>query len=101
MAATLDQISGGRLDLGWGSVPDELAAFGFGCAPARVRAHRLQETLEILKLLFTGKQVSYQGEYFELDGAVANPRPVQDAMSFRWWWGRNAVQGSRLHPEVY
>ena len=57
MAATLDQISGGRLDLdlGWGSVPDELAAFGFGCAPARVRAHRLQETLEILKLLFTGK----------------------------------------------
>jgi alkanesulfonate monooxygenase SsuD/methylene tetrahydromethanopterin reductase-like flavin-dependent oxidoreductase (luciferase family) len=82
MAATLDHISGGRLDLGlgWGSVPDEFDAFGIGYAPARVRAGRLKETLEVLKLLFTGERVSYKGDYFSLDGAVANPRPVQDPL---------------------
>ena len=82
MVATLDHISGGRLDLGlgWGSVPDEFDAFGIGYAPARVRAGRLKETLEVLKRLFSGERVSYQGEYFALEGAVANPRPVQDPL---------------------
>ena len=82
MAASLDQISGGRfeLGLGWGSVPDELVAFGFGNAPARVRAGRLKETLEVLKRLFTGEEVCYEGDYFSLDGAVANPRPLQDPL---------------------
>lgn len=82
MVATLDHISGGRLELGlgWGSVPDELHTFGIGNAPAPVRAGRLKETLEVLKLLFSGERVSYKGEYFALDGAVANPRPVQDPL---------------------
>jgi alkanesulfonate monooxygenase SsuD/methylene tetrahydromethanopterin reductase-like flavin-dependent oxidoreductase (luciferase family) len=82
MVATLDHISGGRLELGlgWGSVPDEFDAFGIGYSPAHVRAGRLKETLEVLKLLFTGERVSYKGEYFSLDGAVANPRPVQDPL---------------------
>ena len=82
MAASLDRISLGRLELGlgWGSVPDELVTFGIGNHTARVRAGRLKETLEVLKRLFTGEQVSYQGEYFSLDGAVANPRPLQDPL---------------------
>ncbi len=82
MVATFDHISGGRLELGlgWGSVPDELATFGIGHHPARVRAGRLKETLEGLKRLFTGEQVSYEGEYFSLDRAVANPRPLQDPL---------------------
>lgn len=82
MAATLDRVSGGRLELGlgWGSVPQELATFGFGAEPPRVRAARLRETLEILKLLFTGEPVSYAGRYWQLDGAIARPRPLQDPL---------------------
>src|SRR5204862_4220899 len=59
MAATFDVISGGRLELGigWGSVPDELRAFGFGPDPARVRAAKLKETLEILDAMFRGVTV--------------------------------------------
>ncbi|MHB8669462.1 MAG: LLM class flavin-dependent oxidoreductase [Acidimicrobiales bacterium] len=78
MAATLDVISGGRLDLGigWGSVPEELTSFGFEPGPPPVRAAQLGETLEILELLFSGEKVSYQGQHFHLEGAICRPRPV-------------------------
>ena len=78
MAATLDVISGGRLELGlgWGSVAAELKAFGVSDEPASVRAARLAETLEILELMFTGETVSYAGANYRLDGVTARPVPV-------------------------
>lgn len=78
MAATVDVISGGRLELGigWGSVAEELHDYGFGDEPAAVRAAKLAETLEILELLFTGEPVDYAGRYYQLEGAVCRPRPV-------------------------
>ena len=78
MAATLDVISGGRLELGlgWGSVEDELRRFGLRWDTPAIRAGRLGETVEILELLFTGEPVSYWGEHYTLDGAMARPRPV-------------------------
>jgi alkanesulfonate monooxygenase SsuD/methylene tetrahydromethanopterin reductase-like flavin-dependent oxidoreductase (luciferase family) len=79
MAATLDVLSGGRLELGlgWGSVAEEMAAFGLGDEPARVRSGRLAETLEILERLFTGERVDYTGRFYRLAGAIARPRPAQ------------------------
>jgi alkanesulfonate monooxygenase SsuD/methylene tetrahydromethanopterin reductase-like flavin-dependent oxidoreductase (luciferase family) len=79
MAATLDQLSAGRLELGlgWGSVAEEMAAFGLGDEPAAVRAGRLAETLEILEHLFSGERVDYTGRYYTLRGAIARPRPLQ------------------------
>lgn len=78
MAASLDVISNGRLELGlgWGSVEAELRTFGFGPEPAAVRSARLAETLELLELLFTGEPVTFDGRFTKLDGAVARPRPV-------------------------
>jgi len=78
-AASLDVLSGGRVELGlgWGSVPEEMAAFGLGNEPAAVRAGRLAETLEILDLLFSGERVDYSGRYYQLKQAIARPRPVQ------------------------
>ena len=82
MAATLDHISNGRLELGlgWGSVADELETYGIGRAPARVRAERLGETLEILEGLFAGEPFDYEGRHFRLEGAVTRPRPLQDPL---------------------
>ena len=68
MAATLDVVSGGRLELGigWGSVPDELRRYGFGDEPPARRAARLRETLEILAAMFTGEPFDHHGEHFDL-----------------------------------
>ncbi|BAH55431.1 LLM class flavin-dependent oxidoreductase [Rhodococcus opacus] len=78
MAATLDQISGGRLDLGlgWGSVEAELTAFGFPLGSKRERSEALGETLEILELMFTGEPFDYEGRQFQLHSAFGLPRPV-------------------------
>ena len=79
MAATLDVISGGRIELGigWGSVPVELEAYGFGPEPPAVRAARLRETLEILELMFAGEPFDYDGEHHRLRRAIGRPIPAQ------------------------
>src|SRR5256884_4955719 len=79
MAATLDVLSDGRLELGlgWGSVDAELRTFGIDAGPAPERAARLRETLEILPRMFTGEPFDYPGAHYELAGAVGRPVPVQ------------------------
>jgi alkanesulfonate monooxygenase SsuD/methylene tetrahydromethanopterin reductase-like flavin-dependent oxidoreductase (luciferase family) len=79
MAATLDVLSDGRLELGlgWGSVDAELRTFGLDAGPAPERAARLRETLEILPRMFTGEPFDYTGAHYELAGAVGRPVPVQ------------------------
>ncbi len=79
MAATLDVISGGRLDLGigWGSVPAELEMFGFGPEPPKVRSDKLRETLEILELMFAGEPFDYDGTHYRLRRAIGRPVPAQ------------------------
>jgi alkanesulfonate monooxygenase SsuD/methylene tetrahydromethanopterin reductase-like flavin-dependent oxidoreductase (luciferase family) len=79
MAATLDVLSGGRLELGlgWGSVDVELRAFGIHAGPASERAARLRETLEILPRMFAGEPFDYAGAHYRLEGAVGRPAPVQ------------------------
>jgi alkanesulfonate monooxygenase SsuD/methylene tetrahydromethanopterin reductase-like flavin-dependent oxidoreductase (luciferase family) len=79
MAATVDVLSGGRLELGigWGSVEAELETFGIGRGSPVERASRLRETLEILPLMFAGEPFDYDGERFRLAGAIGRPVPAQ------------------------
>jgi len=79
MAATLDVVSGGRLDLGigWGSVPFELETYGFGPEPPATRAAKLHETLEVLALMFRGEPFDYDGAHYRLHRAIGRPVPVQ------------------------
>ena len=79
MAATLDVISGGRFDLGigWGSVPVELEKYGFGPEPPAVRASKLQESLEIVELMFAGEVFDYDGTHYQLRQAIGRPVPAQ------------------------
>ncbi|MGE5138672.1 MAG: TIGR03619 family F420-dependent LLM class oxidoreductase [Rudaea sp.] len=76
--ATLDQYTGGRmvLGVGLGGVTEEFTAFGES-ADARVRAARLDESLEVLKGLWSGKPFSFQGEHLSVDNVTLSPVPVQ------------------------
>jgi alkanesulfonate monooxygenase SsuD/methylene tetrahydromethanopterin reductase-like flavin-dependent oxidoreductase (luciferase family) len=79
MAATLDVVSGGRLDLGigWGSVPDELARYGITGDPPAIRAARMRETLQILDAMFRGEPFDHDGEHYTLRDAIGRPVPHQ------------------------
>jgi len=79
MAASLDVISNGRLELGlgWGSVPQELDTYGFGRESPATRAAKMQETLDILGLMFGGDAFDYDGAHFTMRGATGRPTPVQ------------------------
>jgi alkanesulfonate monooxygenase SsuD/methylene tetrahydromethanopterin reductase-like flavin-dependent oxidoreductase (luciferase family) len=79
-AVSLDHASGGRFELGigWGSVPEELDTFGVGRTEPRERVARLAESLTILRRLWTGEPVDFDGEYFTLRGAQQRPVPISN-----------------------
>ena len=77
-AVTLDHASGGRFELGigWGSVVDEMRDFGIGSLESKKRLSRLGESLEIMKALWAGETLDYEGEHFQLRGAQQQPGPL-------------------------
>jgi F420-dependent oxidoreductase-like protein len=79
MAATLDVISGGRLEfgIGAGAQRDEHVAFGMPFPKSSVRIGRMQEAVEIIKKMWTEEKVSYAGEYYRINEAVCEPKPLQ------------------------
>ncbi|MFW9896977.1 MAG: TIGR03560 family F420-dependent LLM class oxidoreductase [Candidatus Thorarchaeota archaeon] len=80
MAATVDQISNGRLILGIGAAwyKREHEAFGWEFPSVRERCDRLEEAVELIKILFTTKgPVDYKGRYYKLDQAHFSPACTQ------------------------
>jgi F420-dependent oxidoreductase-like protein len=79
MGATLDHTSNGRLIMGIGAGWFELehVAYGIPFHTTAERIHRLDEACEIIKRLWTEKQVSFEGRYYKLKDAYCEPKPVQ------------------------
>lgn len=79
MAATVDVISGGRLDLGIGAGWNEYehSSMGIPLYPPGERIRRLGEACEIIKLLFTQQLTNFDGRYYQLKEARCEPKPVQ------------------------
>ncbi|MCU0269773.1 MAG: LLM class flavin-dependent oxidoreductase [Acidimicrobiales bacterium] len=77
-AVSIDHASGGRFELGigWGSVPEELAAFGVGSTDPAERVARLRETLEVLRALWAGETVDHEGRFFHLHRVCQAPVPL-------------------------
>ena len=79
MAATVDVVSGGRLDLGLGAGWNEYEHSSMGIplyAPGE-RIRRFGEACEIVKRLFTQPTVDFDGQYYQLREARLEPKPVQ------------------------
>jgi alkanesulfonate monooxygenase SsuD/methylene tetrahydromethanopterin reductase-like flavin-dependent oxidoreductase (luciferase family) len=76
---TVDRLSGGRLILpvGLGAVSDRgVTALGEQ-AERRVRAERLDESLEILKGLWSGERFAYDGTHYRFEPMAFSPMPIQ------------------------
>ncbi len=88
-AVTVDHVSGGRLELGVGAAwnEQEHRELGFAFPPAGERIDRLEEGIEVLRLLMTGEPATFNGRHFHLDGAVYRPRPVQSPHPPLWVGG--------------
>lgn len=79
IAATIDNISGGRLKLGMGAgwKADEATAYGYEWPDASTRLRELEESLVLIKRLWSEDRVTFDGQFYSLDGAVCEPRPTQ------------------------
>jgi F420-dependent oxidoreductase-like protein len=82
MLASLDVLSGGRavcgLGVGWDE--EEHAGYGIEFPPVRERYRLLEETLQMLPLLWGKGTPAYHGELIDAPSLVCYPRPVQDSI---------------------
>ena len=78
-AATLDAVSGGRLEFGIGAGwrVSDYRQLGVAYDPAGRRIDRLAEALGIIKRLFAGETVTHAGPHYRVERARLSPRPVQ------------------------
>ncbi|HEX4490345.1 MAG TPA: LLM class F420-dependent oxidoreductase [Acidimicrobiia bacterium] len=79
IAASVDVISDGRLELGIGAGwnEEESTAYGIDLPPLRERFDRLEEACEVIDLLLTKETASFRGRYYQLTDARCEPKPVQ------------------------
>jgi len=78
-AATLDLLSGGRLDFGLGAgwLASDYEQTGIPLDPPGTRIDRMAEGLQIIKSFFAGGTVSFTGKHYTVHGVEATPSPVQ------------------------
>jgi probable F420-dependent oxidoreductase len=101
--ATLDLLSGGRVILGIGAgwMREEFALVGAGFED---RGRRAEEMVELMRALWTGRTVEFEGRYFRVRGACMWPRPVQERIPVVWGGHSDAAlrraarSGDGWHP---
>lgn len=78
-ALTVDHLSAGRLELAVGAAwnEGEHRQLGIDFPPAGERMDRLEEGVQVLKLLLTTDHARFDGRHYRLDDASLRPRPVQ------------------------
>ena len=86
-AATLDELSGGRLRVHIVSGQDKLAAYGDSEGDQSHRYARTREFMRLVRRLWTETDVTFSGEHFEVAGSTVQPRI--------------RARGDRRHPKLY
>ncbi len=78
MGASLQHVSSGRFILGYGAGwhEGEHAAFGITLPPPSERVDRLEEALQVIKLLWTKAPANFSGRYYQIKDAYSTPRPT-------------------------
>ena len=79
VAATVDVISGGRTEMGIGAgwYEHEWRAYGYGFPSAGDRLRRLDEGVQIMRQAWSEGAATLDGKFYQVDGAIVEPRPLQ------------------------
>lgn len=91
--STLDQLSGGRLEIGVGTGGPGRPFAAFGAEPQRYVA-RFTEGLALMKALWTQPRVTFDGEFWQLSSAPMEPKPAQKPHP-PVWFGASAPAALR------
>ena len=80
VAASIDVISGGRIEMGIGAgwYEAEFLAHGYEFPKASVRIGQLAEGVEVMRRMWTQDEADFSGDYFNLKGAICRPKPLQE-----------------------
>jgi probable F420-dependent oxidoreductase len=97
--ATIDALSGGQLivGVGVGWLREEYRALG---VPFAERIERVIEQLDIMRLLWTGQPVGYNGRFWSFDEIIALPVPTQGRRLRVWYGGNDLPLLERLAPAL-
>jgi len=89
VTSTIDVISSGRLDWGVGAgwYDHEYRAYGYEFPEAKVRIGMLREAVEVVKVMWTEPDATYEGRYYRLAGAQCDPKPLQQPHPPIWIGG--------------
>jgi F420-dependent oxidoreductase-like protein len=81
MASTVDIMSHGRLTLGIGSgypgLEEQFRAYGYDFPAPAVRSQQLREAVQVLLAMWTQEQATFEGRYYQIHGAMNQPKGVQ------------------------
>src|SRR5215831_6044266 len=99
-AVTVDHLSGGRLEFGIGAgwAENEHTMLGLPFGTAGDRADRLEEACQVIRSLWTQERTSFAGQHYQLTGAVAEPKPVQQPHPPIWIGGAGRRASRRSTP---
>lgn len=80
VAATIDIVSGGRVEMGIGGgwYEHEWRAYGYGFPEIPQRLSMLREGVEIMHQAWTTGTATLDGRHYQVDGAIVRPTPLQD-----------------------
>ena len=106
MATTIDHLSGGRLEFGLGAsgAEAEHTMLGIPFHTPGERIRRLGEALTVCRKLWTEEPASFDGRYYTLTDAIANPKPVQRPYPPIWIGGAGEKLTLRVvaeHADVW
>ncbi len=78
-AATIDRLSGGRLEFGLGAgwMTSDYTSAGIPLDAPSVRIERMEEALEVITALWSGEPVDHHGPHYDITGLVGAPLPAQ------------------------
>lgn len=98
VAATVDIVSGGRLEVGVGAgwYEPEWRAYGYGFPPAGERIARLDEGVQIMRQLWKTGAATFHGKHFQVEGAICRPLPLQAGGISLWIAGGGEKKTLRI-----